>query len=72
MIFGEHRLGDKGVGYEESVRVPLVMATSSFQVGTTGALVAMNLDLPATIQALRRRTPGRSRSRWVPPPSTAD
>ncbi len=52
MMFGEHRLISKGVGYEESVRIPLVMANPAFTPGTIDTLVAMPLDIPATIQSL--------------------
>jgi hypothetical protein len=52
MMFGEHRLISKGVGYEESVRIPLVLANPAFTPGTSDTLVAMPLDIPATIQSL--------------------
>ena len=47
--WGEHRLGEKGVGYEESVRMPLVIWNPAFAGRHTDALVATNLDLAATV-----------------------
>jgi N-acetylglucosamine-6-sulfatase len=44
----EHRITQKGVAYEESVRVPLVVWHPSFRPHHTDALVAANLDLAAT------------------------
>lgn len=52
MLWREHRLDTKGVGYEESVRVPLVIAHPDLSPSNTSALVAANLDLAATVQAL--------------------
>lgn len=51
-LWEEHRLWGKGVAYEESVRVPLVVWGGGFPKGQSDAIVAMNLDVPATIQAL--------------------
>jgi arylsulfatase A-like enzyme len=48
----EHRIGGKGVAYEESVRVPLLIAQAGQPPETVSGLVAMNLDLAATVQAL--------------------
>lgn len=51
-MLGEHRLVDKGVGYEEAVRIPLVVSHPTLSPRTLQDLVAMNLDLAATVQAL--------------------
>jgi N-acetylglucosamine-6-sulfatase len=51
-MFGEHRLVDKGVGYEEAVRIPLVVSHPTLSPRHVRDLVAMNLDLAATVQAL--------------------
>jgi len=44
----EHRITQKGVAYEESVRVPLVVWNPELRPHHTDALVAANLDLAAT------------------------
>lgn len=49
---GEHRFQAKGVPYEESVRVPLVVRGPGVFPRAEAALVAMNLDVPATIADL--------------------
>lgn len=51
-LWGEHGLTWKGLAYEESLRVPLVVAGPGVQAGTERSLVAANLDLPATFLAL--------------------
>lgn len=51
-MWGEHRLADKGVAYEEASRVPLVFLHPGLSPTEDDRLVAMNLDLPATIQEL--------------------
>lgn len=48
-LMGEHRLFDKGVAYEESVRVPLLVLHPDSAGGATDALVATSTDLGATI-----------------------
>jgi N-acetylglucosamine-6-sulfatase len=48
LFLGEHRLGDKRLAYEESVRVPLVVAGPDVSVRRLGAM-ALNLDLAPTI-----------------------
>jgi len=54
MLWGEHRIAGKGVAYEEAVRVPLLVAHPAFTPRKVDALVTMNLDVPATIQAAAR------------------
>lgn len=51
-MWREHRLSDKGVAYEESVRVPLWIAHPDLAAATRSDLVASNLDLAATVAAL--------------------
>ena len=46
----EHRLEAKSVGYEESVRVPLVISHPALAARRDAQLVAMNLDVPATVR----------------------
>jgi N-acetylglucosamine-6-sulfatase len=50
--WGEHRLFTKGVGYEESVHVPLWIANPAITPRAESGLVAANLDLTATVQDL--------------------
>ncbi len=49
-MWSEHRLHGKGVGYEESVRIPLIVAHPALTGGGRRGLVASNLDLAATVQ----------------------
>lgn len=61
--WGEHRLSQKGLPYEESVRVPLIVSHPSLTAGTRDVLVAANLDIGATIQdvaGIELRTDGQS------------
>ncbi len=52
MLQGEHWLVGKGVPYEESVRVPFYVRTPGAEGREDNRLVAMNLDLPATVAEL--------------------
>jgi arylsulfatase A-like enzyme len=51
MFLGEHRLGDKRLMYEESIRVPFLVAGPRVVVRRSSALV-LNLDLAPTLLAL--------------------
>jgi N-acetylglucosamine-6-sulfatase len=55
-MLGEHRLWAKDVPYEESARVPLVVAGPGFEDSTTRRVVA-NVDLPRTIAKLAGADP---------------
>ncbi|MDP2310970.1 MAG: sulfatase-like hydrolase/transferase [Pseudomonadota bacterium] len=48
-LHGEHRINSKGVAYEEAVRVPVLIRAPGATPREDERLVAMNLDLPATI-----------------------
>ncbi|MBC7792800.1 MAG: sulfatase-like hydrolase/transferase [Clostridia bacterium] len=49
-LLGEHRLSEKGVSYEEAIRVPLVVRTPySTNKGNGCSLMAANTDLAATL-----------------------
>lgn len=53
VTWGEHRLpNDKGMPYEESIRVPFVVRMPAIEPGTDDHLVAVNLDMGATILEL--------------------
>lgn len=49
VMMGEHGLFDKGIAYEESIQVPLVIKIPGASPSISKELVAMNLDVPATI-----------------------
>ena len=51
-LWGEHRLFRKGMPYEESLRVPLVVRLPGIPAGERHQLVAMDLDIPATLLQL--------------------
>lgn len=48
-LWGEHRLTDKGLPYEESIRVPFVIRGPGISRRSSFSPVAVNLDLPATL-----------------------
>jgi len=52
VLRGEHRLVDKGLPYEEAVRVPFVVRAPGVSPREDDRLVAMSLDLPATIASI--------------------
>lgn len=52
VLQGEHWLAGKGVPYEEAVRVPFYVRTPGAEGREDNRLVAMNLDLPATVAEL--------------------
>jgi arylsulfatase A-like enzyme len=52
VLWGEHGLKDKYLPYEEVVRVPLAISVPSVAPRTESNLIAVNLDLPATLYAL--------------------
>lgn len=51
MLWGEHRLFDKGQPYEEALRMPLVIVAPGMSPAVVNTAVAVNLDIPATIFA---------------------
>lgn len=52
VMWGEHGLKDKELPYEEVVRVPFVIRMPNVSPRSEANLVAVNLDLPATLYAL--------------------
>ena len=48
-LWGEHGHYGKNKAYEESIRVPLVVRGPGYEAARRSELVAVNLDLPATI-----------------------
>jgi N-acetylglucosamine-6-sulfatase len=59
-LHGEHRLpSEKVVGYEESIRVPLLIRGPGFPAGATRRQLVGNIDLAPTIVELAGAAPGR-------------
>jgi arylsulfatase A-like enzyme len=56
-FFGEHRLTDKVLGYEESIRVPLYIRAPGYPRQATGRAV-INNDMAPTVAQLAAVTPG--------------
>src|SRR5262249_31076976 len=56
-LFGEHRLIGKSAGYEESLKVPLIMRGPGIPKNETRAGLVNNLDVAATIAGLPRAAP---------------
>lgn len=54
-LWGEHRVWGKGVPYEESIRVPLLLRIPGVEAREESALVAGNLDLGEALSALAGR-----------------
>ncbi|MEZ4608600.1 MAG: sulfatase [Deinococcales bacterium] len=52
--WGEHHLFDKGSAYEESLRVPMLVYMPQGLQGESNKLVAVNLDIAATIYDLAK------------------
>ena len=48
-LWGEHKSFSKAKAYEESIRVPLIIRGPGIVPGARQEMVAMNLDVPATI-----------------------
>ncbi|HEX2176148.1 MAG TPA: sulfatase [Nocardioidaceae bacterium] len=57
-LMGEHRIGGKIVGYEPSLRVPLLMRGPSVPVGVRRSETVATVDLAPTIAAAAGATPG--------------
>jgi arylsulfatase A-like enzyme len=49
LLHGEHRVADKGLPWEEAVHVPLAVRGAGLTPRADSRLVAINLDLPATV-----------------------
>ena len=56
--YGEHRLTDKVLGYEPSIRVPLVIRAPGFKGPKTATPFVLNNDLAPTIAAFAGAVPG--------------
>lgn len=57
-LLGEHRQVGKVVGYEESIRVPLIVSGPGFSTGRRTDRLASLVDLAPTIAALAGARPG--------------
>ena len=67
LMWGEHRLpADKGMPYEESVRVPLVVSGPDIKPDTMRRIVSADLDVPATILDLAGLDPVGDGESFVP------
>lgn len=56
-LYGEHRQTAKGMPYQESIRVPLIIVAPGGATGRESRLVSVTTDVPATIQDLAGVTP---------------
>lgn len=56
-LYGEHRMAEKLVGYEESIRVPLYVRAPGVSGGRTLEQLVLNNDLALTIAELAGATP---------------
>lgn len=65
-LWGEHGLVGKTESYEESIRVPLVVVRPGVAPRTDGRLVAVDLDVPATIAELAGLPPAGDGASLVP------
>lgn len=73
-LWGEHGLYQKGVAYEEALRVPLIAVVPGIAAGTNTSLIAMDLDVPQTLMDLAgisKPSPGRSLIPLLQDPGTA-
>ncbi len=55
-FFGEHRLTDKKLAYEEAIRVPLMVTGPKWAGGRASDAAVLNIDLAPTIAALAGAT----------------
>lgn len=63
LLWGEHGLSDKGMPYDPSIQVPLIVKMPRAKPAINNSLIAMNLDIPATIYDLAKiseKTDGQS------------
>ncbi len=51
-LYGEHRMTTKGMPYQESIKVPLLIMAPGGATGVDSRLVSVTTDVPATIQEL--------------------
>jgi len=51
-FYGEHRLSDKLMAYEESIRIPLYIRAPGYAANTTASQIVLNNDMAPTIAAL--------------------
>ena len=65
-LWGEHGMVSKGEIYEESIRIPLIVVAPGVLPGTDSHQVAVNLDVPATIQELAGLPPAGDGISLVP------
>lgn len=56
-MLGEHRLFDRKVAYDESIRVPLVVRAPGGRAGVTDASMVLNNDIAPTLAAYAGATP---------------
>ncbi|GEM_PF-758811 len=65
-LWGEHRAYNKGLAYQESVHVPLVVLAPGQAARTVDELVSVTTDLPATIAELAGVSTGSTGSSLAP------
>jgi hypothetical protein len=57
-FFGEHRLTEKVVGYEEAMRTPLAIRAPGYQAGQASSRLVLSTDLSSTIVQLAGASSG--------------
>jgi arylsulfatase A-like enzyme len=73
MAWGEHRWSGKLVPYNESIRVPMILATKGLGLPDIDPTrLALNVDVRATLESFAGRSPATMGLDWTDPTQTRD
>jgi arylsulfatase A-like enzyme len=72
MLWGEHRWVGKGVPYNESLRVPMIMAALDGRPLPDPDRIVLNLDIRATLESAAGLSPKTQGRDWFDPTWTRD